>query len=330
MLEISHLLALPAELRVLIWLHVLNEYVTIVEWPHRGDDEIQCSTDACSETEGDTEGEGPYVEYLYQPGKLIPTRCPPKSVWGVSSSGNVRARYPGHPLLYVSRLVARETVDMFFRTATFKTAKSFTPLSAVLPPVAALCQRLRRLSIRDFELENLFYHDDELLIPVIDAESDGVDCVKILSLPNLDYLEVKSVLESRCLENDGWIGHDRVQLALINYRKSFTCELHIVALDHGPEAEVQLMAVYSAGSLTFAYDGQVKKNLELEQLLHKAMYLDGGADMIAWMLELGQPDWAQFEPGSIARQRLRKVIEEDRFETFEKALDEFCSFGTSA
>jgi len=161
-------------------------------------------------------------------------------------------------------------------------------------------------------------------------KNDGVDRVEVLSLPNLDYLEVKSVLESRCLENDGWMGHVRVQLALINYRKSFACELHIVALDHGPEAGVQLTAVYSAGNLKFAYDGQARKNLELWQLLHKAMYLDGGTDMIAWMLELGQPDWAQFEPGSVARQRLRKMIEEDRFEVFEKALDEFCSFGTSA
>jgi len=138
--------------------------------PHRNEDKSQCSTDACTEAESDMEGEDPYVEYLYQPGKLIPTRCPPKCVWEVSSSGNVRAGCLGHPLFYVSRLVCRETVNVFFRTATFKTARPFTSLSAVLPPVAALCQRLRRLSSRDFELENLFYHDDELLVPVIDAE----------------------------------------------------------------------------------------------------------------------------------------------------------------
>jgi len=44
--------------------------------------------------------------------------------------------------------------------------------------------------------------------------------------------------------------------------------------------------------------------------------------MIGRMTEPGQQDWREFEPGSGARRRLREIIDDDRWEVFEKALDE--------
>ncbi|KAK5094689.1 hypothetical protein LTR70_003921 [Exophiala xenobiotica] len=335
MVQTPHLLALSAELRVMIWQYVFTDYATIVRGPRRISDATEYGADAWSEDESDSEEKSPYVEYSYQPGKLIPVRRPPEYVYRVSSSNGVRARYSGHPLFYVSRWTSEETVDMFFCTATIDLAPLANPfLKGVLPPVASLCQMLRRLSLCYRELETLFYYECQLVRPCVDAaENDCVDSMKILSLPNLDYLEVKNKTESQCLVDDGsddWIRDRHLLLSLINYKKSFTCELQVVATNGGSEGETQFTAVYSAGKVKVAYSGQFKKNLECEKLLHKAMYLDGGANMIKWMTEPGQQDWKEFEPGSEARRHLREIIDDDRWEVFEKALDEFCASSKSS
>lgn len=217
-----------------------------------------------------------------------------------------------------------ETVDMLFCTATFDLAPQASHrLKPVLPPVASLCQMLRRLSLRDLELYSLFYDSDDLVGPARDA---GVDSIKILSLPNLKYLEMKTEIESRGLTDCRWAGwrcHSWIMLWLINYRKSFTLELRLVVTDDAPVTETLLTAVYSAGRLKFEYSEQAKTNLEGEKLLHRAMCLGGGARMIEWMNEIDHPDWTQFGPGSEARQHLREIIDEDRLEIFEQALDEF-------
>lgn len=332
MVQTPHLLALPAELRIMIWRYVFTDYATIIKSPRRIADTVKYGADAWGEDESDSEEKSPYVEYLYQPGKLIPVRRPPEYVYRVSSSKNARARYSGHPLFYVNRLTSKEPADMFFCTATFDLAPTTLPsLGGRVATSHFSLSGLRRLSLRDFELDSLFYDEDDLVVPCVsDAEDDAVDSSKILSRPNLDHLEVKNETKSRCLVDDGCTCHSRLLLSLINYRKSFTCELHIVATDDGPEGETQFTAVYSAGKLNFAYHGRVKKNLEWEKLLHKAIYLDGGAGMIRWMTEPGQPDRTQFEPGSKARRRLHEIIVEDRFEVFEEALDEFCTSSTSS
>jgi len=263
MVQKPHLLALPAELRVMIWQYIFTDYATIVKRPHRVADARE-DGDAWGEDESDREEKSPYVEYIYQPGKLIPVRRPPQNVYRVSSSNSARARYSGHPLFYVSRWIFEETADIFFSTATIDLAPLANPfLRGVLPPVASLCQMLRRLSLCYRELEILFYYECILVFPCVDdAENDCVDSMKILSLPNLDYLEVKNKTESQCLVDDGsedWIRPRHLLLSLINYKKSFTCELHVVATNGGSEGETQFTAVYSAGKLKFAYPGQSRR-----------------------------------------------------------------------
>lgn len=100
------LLALPAELRVAIWRYVFSDYATIVHSPKHLAHKRQYDVD---DDVSEDEDEHEYVEYLSYPGKLDLVRVYPEYVYRIFSSGNTRARYSGHPLFYVNKLISNES-----------------------------------------------------------------------------------------------------------------------------------------------------------------------------------------------------------------------------